>query len=129
MAKKIESVLSKQQLKDVATGDCYYTAFNLLEYFHKQGKKVKMIHGRPINRSEEFSGLEYGHAWVEVTDDVHLGNTSYSLEFCQDEVSGLMPSALYYMMGQIDREKNVEYTYEEACEMTRIHGTYGPWEN
>jgi hypothetical protein len=114
----IEDILSEDEMREQATGNCYESAANYI--IDHPGDEVFLVHGRPILQGGEFQGVEYGHAWIEyIENDIHM---------VLDTESGMrIPKALYYMFGQIDYDKSVIYTRQQALEKLTEEGTYGPW--
>ena len=111
----------KTILKEIAQGDCYEAAGNLiLPMFskHEIPKGAEMVHGM-VDGQGALQGKRYGHAWVETDDTVYDYSNGRKLE---------IPKAVYYGLGNIRKEDNKYYTPEEARKWIMKTKTWGPWE-
>lgn len=111
----------KALLKEIAQGDCYEAAGNLILPMFSQNpvpKDAKMVHGM-VDGQGALQGKRYGHAWVETDDTVYDYANGRKLE---------IPKAVYYGIGNIRKEDNHYYTPEEARDWIMKTKHWGPWE-
>ena len=95
-------------------GDCFKVAANIVVHGLPD---ATLCHGQPIRRGPE-GGDRYWHAWVE------LDGTAI------DRANGLdieLAAATYYLIGNIEADKVLRYTREEAVRYMLETGHYGPW--
>lgn len=102
-------------------GDCFQAALSAL--YALADESALICHGRPVNRSPQFSGMRYWHAWVEVQPHGapwHVIDVSNGLRVG-------MKRTRYYRLGQIDPEHVARFTLAEAIEAMERFDHYGPW--
>jgi len=106
--------------KENATGDCGPVAADLLIEWDGV-LDIKLCHGYPTGYGQ-IAGKVHWHAWVEVTEDGVVTVWDYSnggdLE---------MDQAIYYGIGNIQREDVTRFTWEEARLQMVEFEHYGPW--
>lgn len=126
----VEEVLTPEQLKQEATGNCYENAVTILDRLVREGKEAVLVQGRPVLQGGKFMGLRYGHAWVEEVEHHSLQGKDYPMVMCHDgnQLDTCLPQGLYYWAGGIREEDNKRFTFEEVLEHIHIEGHYGPWE-
>jgi len=107
----------------MAGGDCYQAAFEALLYDPKivegearNGEPAWLVHGYPRVALGPLEGRKYGHAWVQIGEEVYDASTG---RWC--------PRVLYYAVGRIDPEENHLYSREEAREWALMTEHYGDW--
>ena len=101
-------------------GRCYEVAGSLIMLLQREGVThgVRLVHGKPVGRGKHNAGERYGHAWVEVGDQV------YDLTVTNKPMS----RALYYIIGQINGAADATYyTATRALTLMVRHGHYGSW--
>ena len=94
----------KGLLTEIAQGDCYEAAGNLiLPMFseHEIPKGAEMVHGM-VDGQGALQGKRYGHAWVETDDTVYDYSNGRKLK---------IPKAMYYGLGNIRKEDNKYFQY------------------
>lgn len=113
----------------VATGDCYEAAF----LYQLENPGATLVQAVCLIGSGEHEGLEHGHAWCEVEEELPSppgwDGPALTMTFCVDKSNGRdirLPVPFYYMGGrptQIHR-----YTSAEALGFALDREVYGPWE-
>lgn len=144
-------------------GDCYVAAYSLVEELWRKEKdpekrkRIRLVHGIPLGQGGDAKGQRYGHAWVEVEEEM----TDYDAllesldderrERLKDQIADMkklmrdpamrttvldhsngreieLPRMAYYGLGNIEPEHTRYYTYEEMIRTAGRAGHYGPWE-
>ena len=104
-------------------GRCYELAFK--EFTHPGDPPPPgsvLVHGYPRLTKGPDKGSKFGHAWLET------GRNGMTL--CFDPVAQiLVPSDVYYAVGQIEEIECRRYSPSEARGMALEHDMYGPWED
>lgn len=144
-------------------GDCYVAAYKLVEKLWREAKtpeeksRIKLVHGIPLGQGGDAKGLRYGHAWVEVEDelpdyDAILDSMpqEQAAQF-RDEMKRMqrlmqdpdmrtrvldhsngrkieLPRAAYYGLGNIEPKDTRYYSYMDMLKTSGEAGHYGPWE-
>lgn len=111
-----------------ADGDCFEVAGKLMlavpPSIQARGAVVDLCHGVPVMTGGEHVGLEYVHAWLEITEPDGLVS-------CFDRSNGhrlLVSRSVYYAVGTIETERVVRYSLEETKKMLELHEHWGPWD-
>ena len=106
----------------MGAGDCYEANG---KYFMDHAvlpgsdKGMRLVHGE-VTGQGSLEGVKYGHAWVED------GNTVIDVSNGRNT---RMPKALYYAIGQIDRNDNTHaYKPKEFRKKVMQHEHWGPWD-
>lgn len=99
-------------------GDCFKVAADLVvdHSFPSKYKGAVLVHGMASGRGE-ISGVRFGHAWVEIGDEV----IDYS-----NGLNARLPKELYYAIGNI--KTTLRYSRKETMMNLMEHKHYGPWE-
>jgi hypothetical protein len=144
-------------------GDCYEAANKLATRLwakaktDEERKRIKLVHGIPLGQGGDAKGLRYGHAWVEVEDEIPdydevidglpeeqaeqmrqqaemmkrvMQDPDYRTRV-MDHSNGReieLPRAAYYGIGNIDKKHTRYYSFEDMLKMIEETGHYGPWE-
>lgn len=98
---------------DLLRGDCYRAAFRLL----RRWPGAVLVHGFPRLTRGPFSGRRYGHAWIEVGDQLVV----------EPDHGLVVLRAVYYDTGAIVERYCLRYSAEEAERLASSTGRYGPW--
>ena len=81
----------------------------------------KLVHGYPTGTGGNAKGIKYGHAWVELSDEVVI----------DPSISGKPPKFclknVYYEVGSIKEKEVRKYTYDEMREQMLLTNHYGIW--
>ena len=103
-------------------GDCYEANGRyFMDHAVYRGSEtgLRLVHGE-VTGQGPLSGVSYGHAWVEDGDDVIDVSNSRNVR---------MPKAVYYALGQIDRNANTHvYTPEQFRLKVTEYEHWGPWD-
>jgi hypothetical protein len=102
-------------------GDCYEAAIKYaLEILQSKNKKLikcyKLCHGEVLGKVGEVKGLWFGHAWIEMNEQVLIDPSNNKtiitrIELLQDRI-----------------RKVRRYGLKQAANLCLKHETYGPWE-
>lgn len=104
--------------KTKTNGDCYKaSAEALLEHSKVLGDDCKLAHGTCTITEGHLKGKAFGHAWLELGDDLVVD--------CANGRENLVRKSVYYQAGKCRRIKR--YTREEAAAAMLKHGHFGPW--
>jgi hypothetical protein len=112
----VTSRKASKRKKAEAVGNCGDISFALTMAYKDQG--AVLCHGWPVGTGGNAEGLRYWHAWVEMDHVVY--------DFSNGK-KGIIPASLYYEAGQIERDKVVRYSWEEADALFDEHEHSGPW--
>lgn len=115
MTQDIEDFLTEEEINELATGNCFENAFDLV---NEQMHDALLCHGRPTLTGGAYEGMGYQHAWVEINGHCIDGN--YTNVVTRKDV--------YYAAGQIDESRVKKYTRAEIRSLAVMHLTKGPWE-
>ena len=77
-----------------------------------------LVHGI-VTGQGPINGIRFLHAWVEKENTVIDRSNGRDLN---------VPKDFYYVLGHINAEETVRYTYEEATKKMRETGHFGPWD-
>ena len=133
--KLFNSRVTESVLKEgVQLGDCYEAAAKYMMdecNFGADDCDLALVHGE-VSGQGPLEGVRYGHAWVEDGDTVIDKSNGKDLR---------MPKAIYYALGQINREtfgadgydpvggQNVHrYTWPEMRKKLLDYEHWGPWD-
>lgn len=102
-----------------ARGDCFEVAGKYVAGLGGTGRgSGVLVHGL-VTGQGPVAGLRFGHAWVEIGDEVMDRSNGRNLR---------LPRAVYYATGKIDASSTFRYTPEQAREKMLDTGHYGPWD-
>ncbi len=97
-------------------GQCYKSAFDV----QVRLREWTLVHGI-VTGQGPIAGLEYGHAWLEITD-------ASGIEWVFDPTrKDVYPKAFYYLAGNISFTQR--YSVAEAFAMADETMNYGPWDS
>lgn len=154
---RIASKPKKKKYKNVATGcgDCFESAAKNLSTLVTENPErkndYKLVHGVPLGTGGEAEGLRFNHSWVEETvrrtddevEEILKGipeeRRPFGKQFKQmlsemvivrDYSNGRkidIPRDAYYAIGNIEKDLNQSYSYDEMIEQQVRTGHYGPY--
>jgi len=97
-------------------GDCFQvSAQRLMSPGFPDGL---LVHGLPVNQSEEHAGKRYWHAWIEVNGTVYDFSRGKRLRIAKAE---------YYHLAQLTEKHVYRYDRETARSILLRTENYGPW--
>ena len=110
-------------------GNCYEVAgcYLLDAWTRGEAGNLVLVHGRPTLQVTPF--CEYGHAWIEIAQNLERLGAKAELVLCLDTESGvLVPRELFYKVGRIDPASCLRYRIEDLRRWVVETGHWGPWE-
>ena len=79
---------------------------------------IMLVHGE-VTGQGPIAGIKFGHAWIEIGDEVLDVSRGRSVR---------MPKVLYYGLGNVEEDKVFKYTPEEMRRKILEYGHWGPWD-
>lgn len=105
-------------------GHCYSNAFTFLMEWRKKSPQLLLCHGWVTGTAKAVKGVRYSHAWLEDPSTKSIIDPSMNVD---DPV--VIWDFIYYKIGNVDPERVIKYTIEEAILAVAKYRTYGPWDN
>lgn len=118
----------EERYKDIPTkykkGHCYRNAFAFLMRYRKTNSTLVLCHGWVTGTKGVVKGVRYSHAWVEAPKEKYVVDPSLNVD---DPI--VIWDFIYYKLGNVDTERVLKYSIQEAMETALKRGSYGPWDD
>ena len=115
---QVQNERSKETITLLPTHSCFD---DMLDYFHSLAAHGRQDAHRLVHGIVLYEGREMSHAWI-LKNGVEVLQT-----FMKDGQKVLVGMPLKAFLATATPIAETRYTWEEAKEQNRVHGTLGPW--